>query len=50
MGTGDRNYYNFVSDGFQRLCKVCEIMPCVLDAVIFSSFDGGRWTEENVAW
>ena len=47
---GDRNYYNFISDGFQRLCEACKIMPCVLDAAIFSSFDGGRWTEENVVW
>jgi len=46
----DRNYYNFVSDGFQRLCEACKIMPCLLDAAIFSSFDGGRWTEENVVW
>ena len=44
----DCNYYNFVSDGFQRLCKACKITPCVLDAVIFSSFDKGKWTEENV--
>jgi len=46
----DHNYYNFVSDGFQRLCEACDIMPCVLDAAIFSSFDGGRWTEDNVVW
>lgn len=46
----DRNYYNFVSDGFQRLCKACEIVPCALDAAIFSSFDKGRWTEENLVW
>ncbi|NNE47201.1 MAG: hypothetical protein HKN37_11130 [Rhodothermales bacterium] len=44
----DRNYYNFVSDGFQKLCEACDITPCVLDAVIFSSFDEGKWTEENV--
>ena len=44
----DRNYYNFVSDGFQQLCAACDIMPCVLDAVIFSSYDDGKWTEENV--
>ncbi|MEZ5943940.1 MAG: hypothetical protein R3C18_21295 [Planctomycetaceae bacterium] len=44
----DRNYYNFVSDGFQQLCVACDIMPCVLDAVIFSSYDDGKWTEENV--
>ena len=46
----DHNYYNFVSDGFQRLAEACGIMPCVLDAAIFSSFDGDGWTEENVVW
>lgn len=46
----DQNYYNFVSDGFQKLCEACDIMPCVLDAAIFSSFDEGKWTEENVVW
>lgn len=44
----DQNYYNFVSDGFQKLCEACDIMPCVLDAAIFSSFDEGKWTTENV--
>lgn len=38
----DRNYYNFVSDGFQRLADACDIVPCVLDAVIFSSFDDAK--------
>jgi hypothetical protein len=47
---GDANYYNFISEGFQRLAEACGIMPCVLDAAIFSSYDGGRWTEENVRW
>jgi thermostable 8-oxoguanine DNA glycosylase len=46
----DQNYYNFVSDGVQRLCEACDIMPCVLDAAIFSSFDDGKWTEDNVVW
>lgn len=36
---GDRNYYNFVLDGFQRFCEACDIYPCVMDAAIFSSFD-----------
>jgi len=44
----DRNYYNFVSDGFQKLCEACDIMPCVLDAAIFSSYDEGKWTAENI--
>jgi len=35
----DRNYYHFVSDGFQQLCTKSGIYPCVLDAAIFVSFD-----------
>lgn len=46
----DGNYYNFVSDGIQLLCEKTKIMPCVLDAVVFASYDKGKWTEENVVW
>jgi thermostable 8-oxoguanine DNA glycosylase len=46
----DSEYYNFISDGIQALCEKSGILPCVLDAVIFSSFDEGGWTEENVIW
>ena len=46
----DPNYYCFVMDGFQALCRACEVSPCVLDAAIFASFDAGRWTEENIVW
>ena len=46
----DREYYEFVSDGIQHLCERAEILPCVLDAAIFSSFDKGQWTEENVIY
>ncbi len=45
----DHNYYNFVLDGFQEICKACNIKPCVMDAVIFSSFDK-NWTPDNVVW
>jgi len=45
----DRNYYNFVLDGFQRLCGACGIYPCVMDAVIFSSFDE-EWPEDKLIW
>lgn len=44
----DRNYYNFVSEGFQQLCAKSRVYPCVLDAAIFTSYDRGGWTEENV--
>jgi thermostable 8-oxoguanine DNA glycosylase len=44
----DNDYYHFVSDGIQELCEKAEIYPCVLDAVIFSSYDGDEWTAENM--
>jgi hypothetical protein len=44
----DQNYFEFVSDGFQQLAESSGMSPCVLDAAIFSSFDGDGWTEENV--
>lgn len=36
----DQHYYKFVSEGLQKLCKESDIKPCVLDAVIFVSYDG----------
>lgn len=44
----DKNYFNFVSEGFQQISKACDIFPCVLDAVIFSSFDKEKWFDENM--
>lgn len=35
----DYNYYNFVSDGVQRLCEASDVYPCMLDAAIFASFE-----------
>jgi len=46
----DREYYEFVLDAVQELCRRAEIFPCVLDAAIFTSFDGDGWTEKNVVW
>lgn len=46
----DREYYEFVSDGIQNLCEKAGILPCILDAAIFSSFDRDQWTEENVIY
>jgi hypothetical protein len=37
-------------EGFQESCRACEVMPCVLDAAIFASFDKEGWAEENVIW
>jgi hypothetical protein len=46
----DPGYFNLVSDGFQQLCLQSGLVPCLVDAAIFSSFDNGGWTEENVVW
>lgn len=46
-GLADRHYYRFVSRGIQKLCDAADIMPCILDAAIFASFDDGRWTKDN---
>ena len=43
----DVNYYEFVMNGIQKLCKECEELPCILDAAIFSSFDE-KWEEELI--
>lgn len=36
---GDTDYYEFVMDGIQAICERCSLLPCVLDAAIFASFD-----------
>lgn len=49
-GLSDRAYCNFVMDGVYQLCKSSRISPCVLDAAVFSSYDGDGWTKANVGW
>lgn len=46
----DENYYAFVSDGIQQLCRKVNVYPCVLDAAIFASFDGDGWDEAEIIW
>jgi len=48
-GLTDKNYYNFIQDGLQQLCERSGVYPCVLDAVIFSSFDS-EWPEHKLVW
>jgi len=45
----DKNYYNLVLDGFQKICEASGIYPCLLDAAIFSSFDE-EWPEDKLIW
>ncbi len=45
----DREYFNLVLDGFQKICEPCDIYPCVMDAAIFASFDED-WPEDRLIW
>lgn len=47
---GDIGYYHFVSDGIQNLCEKAGVYPCILDAAIFSSYDNGKWTKDNIVY
>jgi len=44
---GDLAYYLFVMDRIQELCKACDVVPCILDAAIFTSVDKGAWNKSN---
>ena len=46
----DLNYYEFILDAIQELCRQADIVPCVLDAAIFSSFDGEAWAGVQNYW
>ena len=38
----DPGYYEFVLDGIQALCEAAELIPCVVDAAIFSSYENDK--------
>lgn len=46
----DEAYYEFVSDGFQALCERAQVLPCLMDAAIFVSFDRSSYDEEVMRW
>jgi len=45
----DPEYYDFVLDAFQDMAAAVDVLPCLLDAAIFASFDPA-WTEAEVVW
>ena len=47
---GDLPVYLLVMDGFQALCREVGVVPCVLDAAIFASFDKAEWPEDQMFW
>lgn len=42
--------YVFIEDAIQELCKRAKVYPTILDACIFSSFDGNDWEDVEVIW
>lgn len=45
---GNVEYYHFVSDIMRRLCVEANLVPCVVDAAIFDSYDEEDWREEDI--
>jgi len=49
-GLGDPGYYAFVSEGIQALCSAAKVLPCILDAAIFASYDKDEWPDNLDLW
>ncbi len=49
LGLADSSYYDFVMRGVHALCAQAEVLPCVLDAAIFASYDRD-WAEEELEY
>lgn len=50
MALGEEEYYCFVSDILRNWCIQTSVLPCILDAAIFSSYDLEEWTEDASVW
>ena len=48
-GLANPGYYEFVMQGVHRLCDQAEVLPCVLDAAIFASYDRD-WAEDELEY
>ena len=48
ISLSNQNKYEDALDGIQALCETINVIPCVLDAALFASYDDGKWTKENV--
>lgn len=47
VALSDENYYNFVMDGFQEVCKASKVYPCVLDAAIWEKMEKKKSVKQN---
>lgn len=50
MALGEEEYYCFVSDILRDWCIQTGVLPCILDAAIFSSYDTDEWPEDASVW
>lgn len=50
LSMGEEEFYCFLSDILRDLCIQADVLPCVLDAAIFSSFDTQEWPEDAAIW
>lgn len=49
QGLGDKDYYGFVSNILLDLCQQADVLPCLMDAAVFDSFDEDtEWTTELI--
>lgn len=46
MALGEEDYYCYVSDILRDWCARANILPCVFDAAIFSSYDLDDWPDD----
>lgn len=50
MALGEEEYYCFISDILRQWCIQTGVLPCILDAAIFVSYDTEEWPEEATVW
>ena len=50
QGLGDKDYYEFVSTILFDLCQQADVLPCLLDAAVFDSFDEDTEWPAEFAW
>lgn len=48
-GLGENDYYRFISNILLDLCNRADVLPCMLDAAVFDSFDEDtEWAVETI--
>jgi len=47
VALSDEAYYVFLSDILRELCVKADVLPCVLDAAVFASYDKQEWAPEE---